>query len=162
MSASEFDRCPSCQAPHAPEEAFCWMCHRPFWNDPAKKTPAAASAPAPVPVPKTAPAPAPSASIFNDGWTQSVMIVAFILIITGLAQGSGTGTLIMWFGLIPAFFVTALAGFRAPKTEPTTALEKIERFVTKGASIVAMMILVIIAIILALMAACAAIISLMH
>ena len=150
MTPPELDRCPSCQAPHGPSEAFCWMCHHKFWDNPAAQ-------PKPQPQRQLAPADAPQPSALASGWTQPVLVVAFILILTGLATGRGAGTALLWLGLIPAFFVTALAGFRAPKTQPTTTWGKIERFVTKAASVVAIIILVIVGIIIALMAVCAAI-----
>ena len=93
--------------------------------------------------------------------TQPTLIAAFILILTGLAMGSGTGTALLWLGLAPAFFVTALAGFRQPKKKPRTFLEKLERFVTRFASVVAVMILAAAAITLALAAVCFAIIAAM-
>jgi len=155
MTPPELDRCPSCQAPHGPSEAFCWMCHHKFWNDPAAQ-------PKPQPQRQPTPVDAPSPSALASGWTQPVLVVAFILILTGLTTGRGAGTALLWLGLIPAFFVTALAGFKAPKTQPTTILGKIERFVTKAASVLAIIILVIIGIIIALMAVCTAIYTALH
>lgn len=151
MTPPELDLCPSCQAPHAPNEAFCWMCGHKFWSDPAAQ-----------PKPRQISADAPSSSASGSRWTQPVLVVAFLLILTGLTTGHGAGTALLWLGLIPAFFVTALAGFKAPKTQPTTTLGKIERIVTKGASIVAIIILVIFGIIIALMSACAAIFAIIH
>jgi hypothetical protein len=155
MTPPVLDLCPSCQAPHGPGEAFCWMCHHKFWNDPAAQ-------PKPQHPPKAQP-PAQTPSRFgsSEGWTQPFLVAAFILILTGLAMGRGAGTALLWLGLTPAFLITAMAGFKAPKTQPTTTLGKIERFVTKAASTVAIMILVIIGIIIALMAVCLAIVAVM-
>ncbi len=155
MTPPELDRCPSCQAPHGPSEAFCWMCHHKFWD-------ASAVQPKSEPQQQPAPADAPPLSALAPNWTQPVLVVAFILILTGLTTGRGAGTALLWLGLIPAFFVTALAGFRAPKTQPTSTLGKIERIVTKAASILAIIILVIVAIIIALVAACFAIYAALH
>ena len=154
MTPPELDRCPSCQAPHGPSEAFCWMCHHKFWNDPAAQ-------PKPQPQRQPAPVDAPPPPA-GSRWTQPVLVAAFLLILAGLTTGRGAGTALLWLGLIPAFFVTALAGFKAPKTQPTSTLGKIERIVTKAASILAIIILVIVGIIIALMAVCTAIFAVLH
>ena len=153
MNSAELDRCPSCQAPHGPSEAFCWMCHHRFWSETA-----APPQPRQRPVKTDAPKPAaPPPVELGSGWTQPFLVAAFILILAGLTTGGGTGSALLWLGLTPALLITALAGIRAPKTEPTTTLGKIERFATKVASILLIMILVILAIIIALVAACFAI-----
>jgi hypothetical protein len=164
------ERCPSCEAPHGPEEAFCWMCRRSFWDDralaprPAPSTgrEAEPSKTAPPPRPASAPAkPTPARPLAEDAWTQPVLIGAFILILAGLATGSGAGTALLWLGMIPAFFVTALSGFRPPKTQPKTFVEKLQRFVARFASVVAVMILAAAALVIALMAACFAVMAAM-
>ncbi|MFI5346578.1 MAG: hypothetical protein ACHQ51_09415 [Elusimicrobiota bacterium] len=162
MTPPELDRCPSCQAPHSPEEAFCWMCHRKFWSAAAKASdPKADPAPAPKPATKWVPAPGavpPSAS--RDAFTQPVLIGAFILILTGMALSTSTkssvGAPLLWLGLVPAFFVTALSGFRQPNKMPESLGGKVEWLLTKMASVVAVMILAGIAVSFALFAVCMA------
>jgi|GEM_PF-2343116 len=172
--------CPSCQAPHDPSEAICWMCRHKFWASPNApqaliETDATADEPAPPPEPRPAapmrpepkrgpytqmpPAQAPLHEAAADGWTQPIMIVAFILVLMGLFAGPQKGTALIWLGIAPAFFVTALAGFRQPKRAPDEFLPKLQYIITKIASVVAIIILVAIALILALAAACAAIIA---
>ena len=181
MNPSGFDRCPSCGAMHAPDEAICWMCGRKVWTDretsfapvarpkvtPMRSSaytepPAPAPAPAPVPAPAVsapaAEAPEPGGSAAADGrWTQPILIVAFILILTGLALGSGRGTALLLLGLIPAFFVTAIAGFRPAKKTPQTVAEKFERGVTLFASGIAVVIFALLAMTIAFLAVCTAI-----
>jgi hypothetical protein len=167
MSAPDLDRCPSCQAPHGPGEAICWMCGFRLWMD-GGSTPAAKASPASKPEPKPAPKPAPvytaPKSILpavETRWTQPVLIVAFILILIGLPLGRGQGTVLLWLGLLPALFVTALAGFRPTPGEPLSAREKLERFITKLASVLAVMILTAVAIAIALAAVCFGILAVM-
>jgi hypothetical protein len=164
MTAEDLDRCPSCQAPHGPDEALCWMCGRKFWSDspaPSKRNPPPPPIeerrPAPRPNPLPRPAATPAAS--DNSWTQPVLIVAFILILIGLALGGGTGSSLLWLGLLPAFFVTALSGFRSPKKKPETLLEMATWLVTKLASAVAVIILAGVAIVIALMAVCFALVA---
>ncbi|MDE2511043.1 MAG: hypothetical protein KGL74_07970, partial [Elusimicrobia bacterium] len=135
MTPPELNRCPSCQAPHAPDEAFCWMCHRKFWTAPAERPAAPAAS-------KTS-EPAPSSVAWtpnvNVPWMQPILIGAFLLLLTGVAVGGGRGTVVLWMGLLPAFFVTALSGFRQPKKMPDSFAGKVEWLLTKVASTVAVM-----------------------
>ena len=169
MSPEALDLCPSCQAPHGPNEAFCWMCRRRFWDDRAAQP--KPRAPFPIEEPEQ-PSPAPklsapissaaapiSSAASGDRWTQPILIAGFILILTGLALGSSTGAIVLWLGILPAFFVTALAGFRTPKTSPKTFGEKLERGLTLFASVVAVMILAAAGLTFAMTAVCAAIVA---
>lgn len=180
--------CPNCQAPHDPSEAICWMCRHKFWAapnapkaivEPPPPEPAPAEPPPPLEPPSHEPkrgpytrmpdpepswrfpssGPAPTPKVERDGWTQPLLIVAFILVLMGLVAGPQKGTALIWLGIAPAFFVTALAGFRQPKQAPDGFLAKFQYVLTKIASVIAIMILVVIAIMLALAAACAAIIA---
>ncbi len=146
---------------------MCWMCGWKLWSGspaPAKPKlpalPAEERKPPPNPFPRPAappPAAAPAAS--DNNWTQPILIMAFVLILTGLAVGGGTGASLLWLGLLPAFFVTALAGFRRPKKEVVTLADKIEWVLTKLASTVAIVIIAAVAIVIALCALCAAIVG---
>jgi hypothetical protein len=145
------------------------MCRRSFWDEraaqPKPRAPAPpAEAPAAAPPRPAAPRPAPAkspASAYSDAWTEPILIAAFILVLTGLGLGKAEGTALLWLGLIPALFVTALSGFRVPKTKPKTPLEKLRRGLTIFASGVAVMIIAAAAIAIALAAACAAIIGML-
>jgi hypothetical protein len=108
---------------------------------------------------KAPPAATPPPTASADVWTQPILIAAFILILTGLAMGSSNGTALLWLGMLPAFFVTALAGFRSPKKKPETLLEWAAWLVTKLASAFAVIILAATAIAIALMAVCFALVA---
>jgi len=144
--------CPSCQAPHDPSEGICWMCGHKFWASPGAPEPL----PEPVLVPRTPP---PEPEKARDGWTQPILIVAFILILAGLALDSGTGTALLWLGLAPAFFVTALAGFQQPNKMPDGFAPKLLFILTKIASVLAIALLAAVAVSLSLAAACTAIVA---
>jgi hypothetical protein len=165
MTAEDLDRCPSCQAPHAADEAFCWMCRRRFWDDRAA-LPKASAIPERAPEQRTAHVPQnaaalPPAAAREDFWTQPILVAAFILILAGLRLGSGDGTALLWLGLVPALFVTALAGFDRSKKKPETFWEKLQRAVTLLASALAIVILAAAAIAVALTAVCFAILAAM-
>jgi hypothetical protein len=139
------------------------MCGHKFWASPGAPPPLPEP---PIPresesAPITPPPPpeAPRAEKARDGWTQPILIVAFILILAGLALDSGKGTALLWLGLAPAFAITALSGFQSPNTIPHGGLQKLQFFVTKLASVVAIVILAGVALTLSLAAACTAIVA---
>ncbi|MBI3564600.1 MAG: hypothetical protein HY079_05315 [Elusimicrobia bacterium] len=154
---SALEACPSCQAPHSPGEAFCWMCHSRLWSGEAPaaapKTAAAPPPPAPAPSPAAAPSARSSAS-FLDRWTQPVLVVSFILIMAGLMLDRQTGGAVLLLGLVPAVLVTALSGLRPAKRKPETAWEWVVFVAEKLASVVAIMLLAAFAISAALLMAC--------
>ena len=160
MTPQELDRCPSCNAPHDLQEAFCWMCHRKLYDLPVLQknfeplpipNPEPVAEPDPIVPPKQKPRPVlrpglhPSTKTSQphtelDGLTQPILIGAFILILAGLATGS-EGRPLLWLGLIPALFITAFTGLRNVNAKPQTVTEKIGWAITQFVGIVAIVIL---------------------
>lgn len=176
---SPLDLCPSCQAPHAPEEAICWMCGQKFWKDPnaplaSAITMSAPPPPAPAPEPRRpaaprpfAPPPSPEAveasaresAAAMDRWTQPVLVFSFLLVLAGLAAGKGGGGALLLLGLLPALLVLALSGLKPTLKKPEGPLEWVVWAAAKLAGVVAVMILAAMAIAAALFMACMAILA---
>jgi len=166
--------CPNCQAPHGPEEAFCWICRRRFWDKPSPRPTSdplaaafghaasrAADAPRrasnPLGAPPSSPPAGPLLLAASDSrWTQPVLIGSFVLVMLGLFADSqgGVGTVLMSMGVLSALFVTALMGFRPKGAKPTTLRGRIERALTVAASTIAVMILAALALALAVGMVC--------
>lgn len=158
--------CPSCQAPHAPEEAFCWMCHHKFWRAPSgEAVPDAAGHDglSPVdPVPQPAAAPVASEKAASDSrWTQPVLVGAFVLVLIGLTGGKGVAGLLLGVGQVIALFILAMQGFKKPAEKPQGFWPRFQRGVTVLASTLALMLLVAMALCIAGFMACLAIMGMM-
>lgn len=165
MNADQLERCPSCDAPHGPDEAFCWMCHQRFWDDnaPVKR---ASAVPERAPgrriphIPQNAAAVSARDRVEDaDRWSQPFLVFALLAIMTGLGLSSATGSALLWLALVPALFVTGLFGFRRPKTKPVTFGEKALAAVMLLANTVAILVLALIALVIALVAVCFAIMA---
>ena len=159
MKTEAPDRCPSCDAPHGPGEAFCWMCHQRLWDG---------SEPSTNPLRKPSRALQAAAAVRDrledkDQWSQPFLVFALLAIMTGLGLSSATGSALLWLALVPALFVTGLIGLRRPKkAKPVTFGEKALAAVMLLANTVAILILGIMALIIALVAVCFAIMAITH
>lgn len=155
MTAEQLERCPSCDAPHGADEAFCWMCHQRFWNEGAPSAKKLAH------VPQNAAALAFRDRIEDkDQWSQPFLVFALLAIMTGLGLSSAAGSALLWLALVPALFVTGLIGLRRPKkARPVTFGEKALAAVMLLANTVAILVLGVMALIIALIAVCFAIMA---
>lgn len=159
MNAADLELCPSCQAPHPANEAFCWMCRERFWDKGASASIKTSSPPAHVP--QNAAAIAHRAHVEDkDQWSQPFLVFTLLAIMTGLGMSSQAGSALLWLALVPALFVTGLIGFRRrPMTKPVTFGEKLLAAVMLLGNTVAILILGLMALIIALVAVCFAIMA---
>ncbi|MFI5346580.1 MAG: hypothetical protein ACHQ51_09425 [Elusimicrobiota bacterium] len=116
MTPPPLARCSSCQAPHAPDEAVCWMCGETFWDARGPREPKR-EAPAPPPASPIPPLP-PEKRGSGNAATRPVLIVAFVLVLLGAATSGGAQAVLMLAGLVPALIVTALSDFPGMKRAP--------------------------------------------
>lgn len=166
MKPPELERCPSCDAPHAPDEPFCWMCHQRFWDGsaPVKR---ASAVPEREPGRNIPHVPQNAAAVASrnradeaDRWSQPFLVFTMLAIMTGLGMSSQAGSALLWLALVPALFVTGLIGFkRRPKAKPVTFGEKLLAAVMLLGNTVAILILGIMAVVIALVAVCFAIMA---